>query len=354
MVTKRSFPPSLLLGFVLLGVWPLWGCESTGPTEVGVRTIRVGFLSKRGVVKEVYAPGATYFMMPFVNDWHTFDTRLQNLEMVQSEKAGDQPYADDLSFKTRDGNDVSVDVTVAWRINPQKAPHLLEYIGTSLSEIKDRLIRPSCRSIVRDILNELSSEDFYVAATRRQKADRARDVLSSKLNPLGIVIEQVILREFRFNNQYQEIIRSRKLAEQQAEALKSEARAARERALRLLEQAQGTVRQRLAESRGKFAQTKYHADATFIRFEQEAKAMLAESHAQAQAIAERNKALAGSGGRTLVMLKLADALKGKKIFLIPTDSRSAIGLQTTNVNQLLQTLLKTPDTTASPTPTATP
>ena len=27
-------------------------------------------------------PGSTYIFLPFINDWHTFDTKLQNLEMV--------------------------------------------------------------------------------------------------------------------------------------------------------------------------------------------------------------------------------------------------------------------------------
>ena len=327
--------------FVGLLIWSqgMAGCNSTGPTEVGVRTIKFGIVSPKGVQQEVYAPGATYFFPPILNDWHTFDTRLQNLEMVADHQRGDRRYPDDLKFKTRDGNDINVDVTVAWRINPKLAPRLLQFTGTNLKQIKDRLVRPACRTYVRDVLNELSSEDFYQASKRRKKAEKARGVLRDKLGKEGIIIEQVILKEYRFNKQYQSIIQARKLAEQRAEALKSEARAATERALRDFEKAQGAVREMLAKAYGNFAQKKYRADGSFIRLEQNAKAILAETHARALAIAERNKALAGSGGRTLVMLRFAEALKGKKILLLPMGSRSGVGVQTLNVNELMKAVL---------------
>ena len=52
-----------------------------------------------------YAPGSTYFFMPFINDWNTFDTKLQNLEMTYDANKGDRRIRDDLLFKTIDGND---------------------------------------------------------------------------------------------------------------------------------------------------------------------------------------------------------------------------------------------------------
>ncbi len=49
-----------------------------------------------------------------------------------------------------------------------------------------------------------------------------------------------------------------------------------------------------------------------------------------------NKALAGSGGEVMVKLKIAEALEGKKIVLLPV-SGSGMDIKTTNINQLLQT-----------------
>jgi hypothetical protein len=54
--------------------------HTTGETEVGVRTKKLGFIGKQGVEEKVYAPGSTYIFLPYINDWHTFDTKLQNLK----------------------------------------------------------------------------------------------------------------------------------------------------------------------------------------------------------------------------------------------------------------------------------
>lgn len=65
------------------------GCVfyTTGETEVGVRTRKFS-LTGKGLEDKAYAPGSTYIFLPFINDWHTFDTKLQNLEMVFEQARG--------------------------------------------------------------------------------------------------------------------------------------------------------------------------------------------------------------------------------------------------------------------------
>ena len=48
-----------------------------------------------------------------------------------------------------------------------------------------------------------------------------------------------------------------------------------------------------------------------------------------------NRALTGSGGETLVKLRIAEALQGKKIYLLPV-SEGGINLKTTDINDLLK------------------
>ena len=50
-----------------------------------------------------------------------------------------------------------------------------------------------------------------------------------------------------------------------------------------------------------------------------------------------NKALAGSGGETMVKLAIAEALQGKRIMLLPI-SEGGMNLKTTNMNSLIETL----------------
>src|SRR4051812_47403789 len=216
------------------------GCtfHSTDSTEIGVLTRKVtffGLLGEPGIQPQTYPPGATYTFPAFITDWSTYDVALQNLEMVSDKSRGDRSSRDDLEFKTHDGNDIAVDVTVAWRINPAKAPVLLVRVGNDTREVKDNLVRPACRSIVRDVLNTMTSEEFYVSDKRFEKAEEARRQLAEVLEREGVIVERVILGEHRFNPEYEKVIHDKKLAEQTAERSASEGKAAQQEALRNLE-----------------------------------------------------------------------------------------------------------------------
>lgn len=325
------------LGLLALVALPLVsGCasHSTDANEVGVLTRKFTLLGERGVQPETYAPGATYFFFPpFSTDWTTFETKLQNLRM-RAKGAGEQGRTDDIEFKTVDGNDIAVDVTVSWRIDPAKAPHLVRKVGSTTREVENRLVGPAARALVRDALNVLRSEDFYTADKRFAAAEKARKLLEDALGSEGIIVEQVIPHEHRFNPEYETVIRDKKLAEQTAEKLRSQAQAALEESKRNLETAKGTVSQKLAQAQGELEQTKLTADAELVRAKNEAEAILKEAEAKSKGIAKENEALAGAGGRTMVKLRIAEALMGKQLLFIPTG-RSGTTLQTMDMNQIL-------------------
>lgn len=323
----------------LLAAMPLSGCacHSTDSTQVGVLTRKVAFgglLGKPGVQEEIYAPGATYLFLAFTTDWHTYDVSLQNLAMVRDPAKGDRQGEDDVQFKTVDGNDIRVDVTVAWQIDPKRAPSLLVHGGSDVDEVKEKLVRPAARAIVRDILNELNSEEFYVSDKRFEKANKAKDKLAEFLGPEGVIVQQVILGEHHFNAEYEKVIHEKKLAEQNAERLHSEGRAATEQAKSNLERAKGTVAQQIAQAQGAQEQAKLNADADFFQSQKQAESILAERKAHAKAIQKQNEAMSGAGGKTAVKMKLAEALQGKQILFVPAG-KGGVGLQTLNLNQLI-------------------
>lgn len=309
--------------------------HTTGPTEVGVRTIKWGLFAPKGVEPRVYEPGAVYFFPAVLNDWHTFDTKLYNIEMTHDPKRGDKLYRDELLFKTIDGNDIGLDVIVSYRIDPAKAPDILQYVATSDFELKDKVIRTIARSRPRDVFGELKTEEFYIAEKRDEKSERARAVLNELLQPYGVIIERVSTKDYRFNAAYQKAIEDKKIAEQVAEQNKSAAKAAQEEYLKKLEEAKGEVNKMVAEVDGRFRQAKIEADAYYEKQQRGAEAIQAEGAAEAKGISEMNRALAGSGGEVMVKLKLAEALEGKRILLLPVSG--GLDLKTTNVNQLLET-----------------
>ena len=315
------------------------GCtpHTTGETEVGVRTRKLAFFGPKGVEDQIYAPGATYFFPPFINDWNVFDTKLQNLEMTLSHERGDRKAQDDLIFKTIDGNDISLDVIIAYRIDVDKAPHILQYVAANDQILRDKIVRTIARSKPRDIFGELKTEAFYVAEARETQAIKAKDELQKILGPMGVIVEKVLTNDYRFNAEYTKAIEDKKVADQQVEKNKSAQHAAIEEYKRKLEETRGEVNKMVADADGQYRQNKIEADVYLEQQQLLAKAIQAEGIAEAKGIQEMNNALAGSGGEAIVKLRIAEALQGKRIMLLPV-SEGGMNLKTTDMNQLIETM----------------
>src|SRR4051794_26431791 len=168
------------IAFLVILLFSFSSYHSTDSTEVGVRTIK--WLGKRGVENKVYQPGAAYFFMPIINEWGTFDTRLQVVE---------QKGPSQLVVKTRDGNDLFVDVTFSYRIDPQKAPFIRQYVAKSDTELRDKIFKTVARSRTRDFLGALSTDEFTHTEERNKAVELARTGLQAIYDQYGLIIERV-------------------------------------------------------------------------------------------------------------------------------------------------------------------
>jgi len=283
----------------------------TGATQVGIRFSKITRSVERA------DPGATYFFAPFVNDWKTFDVSTQSLVMTAEATAGDRSGKDDLRFKTRDGNDIETDVTIRWRIDPSRVETIWRQVGPSTEDVKERLVRPLARAYVRDVLNRLDSEEFYNTDLRFRAAANATDTLAAHLTSYGVVVEQVILGDFSFKPEYQNLINQRKEAEKQAEKLEAEILATREANQANLQSKIAELTQQLTAANGQLAQARRAADAYLVQKQQAARATMIEKDAVAQGIRKERAALNGSAGDAYVNLQLIDALQKKEIRQIP-------------------------------------
>ncbi|MBI5042968.1 MAG: prohibitin family protein [Nitrospirae bacterium] len=320
----------------------LTGCvtHTTGETEVGVRTVKFALFGKKGVEDKIYPPGSTFFFFPFVNDWHTFDTRLQYFEMTSEKTRGGTPIGggrprDDLLFKTIDGNDIRLDIIIAYRIDPQKAPYILQYVAKDDERLKEKIGRTIGRSKPRDIFGELKTEEFYVVERREQKAEEVREAIQKIVGHMGIIVEKVLTKDYMFKPEYQKAIEDKKIADQLVEKHKSSQRAAKEEYEKKLQDVQGEVNKMIANVDGEYRKAKIKADAYYEQQKSIAKAIRAEGIAEAKGIQEMNKALAGEGGEAIVKLRIAEALQDKKILLLPV-SEGGMNLKTTDVNKLIE------------------
>jgi regulator of protease activity HflC (stomatin/prohibitin superfamily) len=302
-----------LIALLTVAALSLGACtpHTTEATEVGVR------FSKITRNMEIAQPGATYFFTPIINDWTTFDTSTQNLIMSAKVVEGDRREKDDLRFKTRDGNDIETDVNVRWRIDPTKAAHLWQIVAPTTELLKERLVRPQARAYVRDVLNRLDSEEYYNPDLRFAAASDATKMLAAQLAPHGVLVEQVILGDFSFKKDYQQLINRRKEAEKQAEKLEAEILATTEANKAMLQQKTAELTELLTRAQGELQQARAAADAYLGRKGQEAQAVIAERSAVAEGIRKERAALNGSAGDAYVSLQLIEALQKKEVRQIP-------------------------------------
>ena len=334
-MNKNILSTAVIPGLIFLALFFIYFPHQTKSTEVGVRVIKWSPFTKSGVEDRIYAPGAKYFFPPLINDWYTFDVKLQNMEMTTSQR-GARFSKDDLVFKTIDGNDIALDVIIAYRIDPNKARDILVNVALNNHEMEEKLVRPITRNVTRELFGALKTEDFYVANKRAEQAEAVKQELNNILNPYGVIVESVLPKDYRFNAAYQKAIEEKKVADQMAERFKSEANATKEEYLQILQTAQGEFNKMVADVDGEFLKAKIGADAYYEQQTKIAQAIEAEGIAQAQGITKMVEALNSSGGETMVKIKIAEALVGKKIFLLPFGDNSGVDLKTTNVNDLLR------------------
>lgn len=328
---------TLLLVAVLIVI--LFYPHRTGDTEIGVRTVKFGLFGRQGVVDKIYEPASIYFFPAIFNDWHVFDRRILNLEMTFSgESFGgmQRTQRDDLLFKTIDGNDISLDVIITYRIIPEKAPYILQNVASNMDELKANIVRTVGRSKPRDIFGELTTEQFYESENRERKAHAVRDRLNEILNEYGVQVERVSTRDYRFSPEYTQAIEDKKIADQMVEKNLSERNAVIEEYRRKLQEASAEVNRMIAIADGEYQRAKIEADAYYERQLLIAEAIENEGKAEAEGIQKMNEALAGAGGEIMVKMRVAEALKDKKIILIPTSGEGGVNFKTLNINELLE------------------
>lgn len=321
---------NLLAGGLLLLCMLLMGFasyHSTDSTEVGVRTVK--WLGTRGVEQRVYQPGAAYFFLPIFNDWDTFDTRLQVVEL----KGGSQ-----LTLKTRDGNDLYVDVVFSYRLDPQKAPYIRQFVAKNDVELREKVFKTVARSRTRDFLGMLSTDEFTHTDARNKAVDEAKAGLQEIYKEYGLILERVAIMDYRFDPDYLKVITDKKVAEAKTSEVRSQIEAQKEANKKMLNESDGMVKAMFATMQGRFSNSVSAADAEFDQKKITAEAILTEGTNLAMSITSQREAMASAGGETQVQLAFATNLLGKKIIMIP--SGNALNLQTLDLNRVLDGILR--------------
>jgi len=296
----------------------------------------VRVIEKRGD-QQIYEPGGVYFILPIVNSWVVLPIAQQNLLMNADPREGDRPVPDDITFKTRDGNNVFIDVNVMWRIDPKRAGFIVAKVGQSAEEIRERVVRPISRSVIRDVFNEITSEEYYQVTVKNRVAASAREQLAKALTPYGVMVDTLQVQQHRFDPEYQAAINAQKQAEADVQTLVEQQRNAVVQKQSELEARRSLWNKQIEDARGDAGRVRNEADGYFQTQTNQAKAIVAAAQAEADGVRKEAEALSRLGGDAYVKMQVAKLFADKKILIVPGTNVS-----TMDVNKMVDFLLTRP------------
>jgi len=270
-----------------------------------------------------------------IKDFYVLDKTLQIMEMTEVTGRGERSGKDDLKIKTVDGSDVYVDLKIQYKIDVNIAEVVLNTSGIG-DNYKFKWIRDYVRSICRNHLGELTTEEFYDAGKRKGKLVAARTEINERMKDFGILITEIgIPRRPNFYKEYEEMIKHKKEADQTVHAEKSKAQAAKQKQNTMIvqetniknvavEQFEGQMSQKLIAAEAEanrikkgaeayYEQRTIQGEARLYEMTKEANAILARKTAEADGIMALKKALEGEGGTNMVRLEYARQLKNISI-----------------------------------------
>ena len=99
-------------------------------------------------------------------------------------------------------------------MTPAKAPILRKTVGR---DVKGILVIPYLRNAVRDVVSAYQVKNIYSEQGRRQIAARIKEYLVEALEPRGITVVDVLLRDVKLPQKFKESIEAKLTAEQKAE-----------------------------------------------------------------------------------------------------------------------------------------
>lgn len=300
------------------------------PNMIGIRQVYFG--SSAGIKPESYWPGL-HFIIAGVERLHLFphDLQIINFSGSASEQSDQSKQVDSIKIQTSDGYNVQLDVSIIYRI---KDPyHVFTEAGPGRA-FEDRLVIPRADRILRKTLGELNSEEFYQGPKRIEKAKAAHDQLVAEVAPYGIEIEAVLVKGYTYDPKYQQMIEGRKIRDQTVFLREAEAKAAIEQRKRDTMVAEGAANQETELSRGRAEVEKLRAQADLYERKRAAEGKLLVELADAKGTQLENAALQGAGSENLVGLKMADALKGVRVIVLPSDGKD--GTNPLDLGELLR------------------
>jgi regulator of protease activity HflC (stomatin/prohibitin superfamily) len=187
-----------------------------------------------GKVDEDILTSGLNFVNPVV-DVKTLDTKTQNYTMSGIHDEGAQNGDDAIRVLTADGLEVTIDLTVLYRLIPGEAPRLLRETG---ADYTDKIVRPLTRTKIRDNAVYYDAVALY-SSKRDEFQGRIFKSIEDDFKKRGLVLEQLLVRNITLPTSVKASIESKINAEQDAQKMQFVLQKEKQEAERKRVEAQG-------------------------------------------------------------------------------------------------------------------
>ena len=242
------------------------GMVFINPEERGVV---ISALSPTGFRDQVLTPGLRW-VVPFVESVVTYPISRQTYTMsIAPDESVKKNTDDSIAARTADGQEIYVDASVIFAIDPNKVVQVHIYWKNNYV---DGLVRAQARGVIRDVVSQYGVQEV-VSTKRFEMTQRFNEAMAEKLSQNGLVLVDFVLRNIAFGTDYAASVEQKQIAEQQAQ------------------QAKFTVEQKKQEAEQARQVAQGQADAVVIRAKADAESRLISAEAEAKSLELIAKAL---------------------------------------------------------------
>lgn len=220
-----------------------------------VKTVRAG-----GVRPEALASGL-HWIVPVVEQVVTYDISNQTYTMSFIPQEGQQQGDDSIRARTKDGQEVIIDASVIYRIDPEK---VVELHRVWQNNYESGVVRPEVRGVIRDAVSQYGVEEV-VSTKRAEMVEIISEQLVESFGENNLELLDFILRDIHFSEEYAAAVEQKQIAEQQAQQAFFVVEQRKQEAEQARQVAQGQADAAVIAARGA-------AEARLIQAEAEAKA----------------------------------------------------------------------------------
>jgi len=225
---KRLTPVMQGLALILVLVGVATACF------VQVDSGTVGVQRLFGRVESEYLTSGLHVINPLMKVTE-IDVKTQNYTMSGVHNEGSKDGDDAIHVLAADGLEVTIDLTVLFRVLPAEAPRVLRETGT---DYIDKIVRPLTRTKIRD--NAVYYEAVALYSTKRDEfQSRIYKSIDEDFKKRGLVLEQLLVRNIALPNSVKASIESKINAEQDAQKMQFVLQKEKQEAERKRVEAQG-------------------------------------------------------------------------------------------------------------------